>query len=217
MSIYTLNRSGYRYLLLLPITLLLFNAMFYHYATKEIDDVLLKDKFKEVAECLDVLAVSLSAEVAKPTTSCEDSVKRAMEYIDNLYQVYAGAYALVDDELVLISERNYETSIFEPLDYPEFTMMIRDHNLGEIVIGYTPEQQTYRELHLYFRWLTASPETEKYLLVAGVSEYSVTVSVALWVSIGQWVSTAVTFFLQAWLVVLIVRLGDEEDHAAAIK
>jgi len=64
-------------------------------------------------------------------------------------------------------------------------------------------------LHLYYRWMPLySPEHERFLVIGGVSSYSVTKNVSLWVSVGQWVSMIITFALNIWLVLLITRLGN---------
>ncbi|MCL2497686.1 MAG: hypothetical protein FWF06_03620 [Symbiobacteriaceae bacterium] len=211
MSINIYSHKRYRYLLLIPICFLVFNALFFHYATGEIHNALIREKFEEVKECLDVLEATLATRAVEEIATYEVSICNAIEYIDRLYQVYAGAYALKNNELVPITDRFYETSIFEPLDYPEFVRLISEQEHGEIIIGYTPKQQTYRELCLYFKWLTNHPEDGRYLTVAGVSEYSVTVGVALWVSVSQWISTAITFILQVWLIALVARLSHEHE------
>jgi len=206
MNIFTDSKR--KYLLLIPIVVLVFNAVYFQYATKEIKAAMLQEKFVEVKNELNMLAAAVEANPERIWLDYEKNIVDSVEFLDMLYQVYGAAYKLVDGEFSLITERYFETSIFEPLDFPEFIQSILTEESGSIVIGYAPERQNYRELHLYFRWMPIySPQNERYLVIAGVSELSVVTEIPLLVSIGLWVSTAVTFLLNVWLIILLTRLG----------
>ena len=200
-----LKSKKLRFLLLIPLLFLICDAVYWRYATKEIDDSHLREKYVEIVNFVDMLTITVNADVARGRSGYGDGIRDATEFIDNLHQVFAAAYRLEPDgNLLLLTSRTYETSIFEPLDYPSFCEKIQTGDSGEITIGYTPENQAYRELHLYFRWMpTVINAAEKYLVVAGISEHSVTSHMALWVSIGQWVSTIIVFSLIVWLVVML--------------
>jgi hypothetical protein len=155
-----------------------------------------------------MLAAVVDADLNREWFDHERNIQNSMEFLDRLYQVYGSAYKIADGQLVLITERFYETSPFEPLEFPEFWDAIFTQESGSLIIGYTPEGQDYRDLHLYFRWMPLYfPADERYLVIAGVSKDSITSTLALWVSIGQWVSMAITFLINAWLITLLARLG----------
>jgi len=197
-----------KYLMLLPILFLIFNAVFFRFLTNEIQNALLMEKYDEVVNHVNVLSAAADFEAENEWTIAEDNIRVAVEFIDRLYQVYAGAYKLCGNELELITERFYETSIFEPLDYAEFCDTVFTAETGYIVIGYTPEGQTYRELHLYFKWMPSNINSEeRYLVVAGISDYSVTVTISEWISISQWVSMGVTFIIHTALITILVRFS----------
>ena len=209
MAIKFINDRTKRYLILLPAVFLLANAMFFQYATRKIKETMLQEKIVEITDAVDALAAAVDANPDRIWYEHELNIIGSAEYLDSRYQVFCGAYKPIDGELVLITERFYETSIFEPLDYPDFTEAIHRQESGSLIIGYAPENQTYRELHLYFRWMPLySAAGERYLVVAGVSLYSIVTQIPTWISAGQWVSIAVTFALNVWLILMIARLGN---------
>ena len=155
-----------------------------------------------------MLAAVAGEDPAKPWYAHEHNLRESVEYLDNVYQVYAAAYKQVNGKLYLFTKRNFATSILDPMSYPGFVEAIRSRNSGYYVIGYTPDNQTYRDMHLYFRWMPLYADADKrYLVVSGVSRYSVVTQIPIWVSIGQWVSMAVLFALEVWLVIQIKLLG----------
>jgi len=202
-----LNHVYYKYFVMLPVVFLILNALFFAYASREVRNTLFLEKYDEIVTSVDMLAA------VEEKTDCEwfdheKTIRDAAEFMDRYYQVFAGAYKFSDGNLVLISERFYETSPFEPLDYPVFIETVLSHENGNLVIRYTPENQEYRDLHIYFKWMPSFlPPQEQYLVAAGVSKYSITKTVSLWVSVGQWVSTAITFVINTLLIILIARLG----------
>ena len=204
----TQNQKHYRLLPLLPILFLIFNALYFSAVTKETSRVLLEEKYLEVVTAVDMLAAAVEADHEPNWADYGQSTIRSVEYLDRQFQVYAAAFSSDGENFQLLTNRFYETSPFEPFDYPEFNALIHRKESGSIVIGYTPEKQDYRELHIYFRWLPVCYEPEeRYLVVAGVSKYSVTVAISDWVTVGQITSMAVTFILNVTLVLLLARLG----------
>ena len=200
-----LSHRRKKYLIMLPIVFLVINAFYFMHASKEIQKTLLKEKYVEVINAVDMLATAVEA---SPNYDYESNIRDSVEFMDKLYQIYTGAYKLIDGDIVLITDRIYETSSFEPFDYYEFSSIVFEQEDGRLIIGYTPENQTYRELYLYFRWMPVySLPSEQYLVVAGVSQYSITAAVAQWVSIGQLASMAITFIIDTWLIILLVHLG----------
>ena len=200
--------SWMKYFLLVPIIWLLAESMFYRNDIKTIDETLLEEKFVEIKNATDVLAAAVEDTPKMEEVDRERIVISATEYMDNLYQIYGEALKLVDGELVTITYRNFETSVFDPRDYPEFIEDILNNDSGETVIGYTPDNQDFRELHIYFRWMpTFSEKNERYLVLAGVSRYSVVNSIPLRISTRRWISMGVTFVFDATLIMVLGILG----------
>ena len=169
-----------KFLVLMPVIFLILNACYFMYASKEIQNALLREKYDEAVGLVEMLSSAVEANTERIWLDHEQNIRDSVEFMDRLYQVYAGAYKLVDDEPVLITERFYETSIFEPFDFIEFTDAVMTQDSGSLIIGYTPKEHIYRELHLYFKYMPLySPPNERYLVIAGVSKYSVTSAIPL--------------------------------------
>jgi hypothetical protein len=178
------------------------------FASREIQDTVFREKYVEIVNAVDMLAAAVNANHDRIWYDHEQNIRDSVEFLDKLYQIYGGAFKFNGSEIVPITERFYETSPLEPFDFPEFRYAISEQESGGLIIGFTPEDQKHRPVHLYFRWMPSySPPNERYLVVSGVSQYSVTATVNLWVSIGQWISMIVTFIINAWLIMLIARLG----------
>jgi len=178
------------------------------YAVKEIRQTLLKEKYIEVVNIVDMLSAAVEANPERHWSEHEQNIKDSIEYFDTLPQIFAAAYKVIDGELIIFTKRVYETSPLEPLERPEFIEAVFSNEQGSIVIGDTPENQQYRDVYLYYRWMPIySAPNERYLIVTGVSYYSVSSAVPLWVSVGQWVSMGITFAINTGLIILLVRLG----------
>ena len=146
-----LNDSRKKYWILLPVVFLLLNALCFQYAVRKIESAMLRQKLVEVTDAIDMLAAAVEANPDRLWSEHERNICGSAEYLDGLYQIYCAAYKPVDGELTLITTRQFETTVFEPLNYPEFLEAIHTKEAGGLVIGYTPEDQPYRELHLYSR------------------------------------------------------------------
>ena len=172
----------WKYLLLIPVIILVLGAFYNREIMRDFNAALLSEKYISIQHSIDMLGVG-------------DNIVRAVEYLDRLPQVYAEVYKNYE----LISKRTYETSIFTPFAYPEFLTAIETQESGYLVIDYIPDDQTQRGLHIYFRWIG------EYLVVAGVSQYSIVTDIPVMVSVGLWGNMAITFILNTWLIILFKR------------
>ena len=202
------NASRKKYLILLPVVVLLLNSLYFLHATREIQKALLQEKYVEIVNAIDMLGAAVEATPERHWLDHESNIHDSVVFLDSRYQVYGSAYKMVDGQYTIITERFYETSPFTPFEFSAFRDAVATQESGHLIIGYTPENQSFRELHLYFRWMpTYSSTQERFLLVAGVSRYSITANVSLWVSAGQWIGMLVTFVLNVWLIMLLARIG----------
>jgi len=178
------------------------------FATERIKNTLLEEKYFGVINDIEMLGAALEGDQHRARKDHEQNVIAAIEFLDHIYQVYAAAYKFEDGEFKLITSRNYETSIFEPFDFSEFTEAVLTRKNGRLIFGYIPDKQTFRYLHIYF-WRGPSylPPEEQFVLVAGVSEHSIVTKIPFWVALGQCISIFITFVLQVWLIVLLCILG----------
>jgi len=203
-----LGFKRYRFLFLTPILLLVINALYFSAVTKEIDKALLEEKYDEIVLTIDMLSEAVEANPTRLWEEHEHNIVHSVEFLDKQFQIYAEVFKAVGDDLVSITQRYAETSLFEVFSYPMFCTAIASQESGKLSIGYTPQHQDYRELLLYFRWMPLySDPSQRFLVVAGVSHHSVTVSIAEWVTIGQLASMMATFLINIMLVLLLARLS----------
>jgi hypothetical protein len=192
-------KGNQKYLILIPVLFLIINAFFCKYAIREIENNILREKSLDIFHATEMLAIA-----AETSIEYERTIINSVEFLDNLHQVFAAVYKLNNGELILLNDRHFESSIFEPMDYLEFVDTIFKHDYGESIIGYTPDSQVYREMLLFFRWMPLSPsEGTKYLVVTGVSKWSISHNIPVWISAVQWASMLVTFLLNASLIITL--------------
>jgi len=179
-------------ILLLILGLLVMSIFCSWYSEKEVKKALLQEKYTQIVNFVDMLAISANEDN-------EETIIKDTEFIDELNQIYAALYKIQNGEFIILSERNFETSIFEPLDYEEFANAVSSQDSGDVIIGYTPENQSHRDMYIYFKRITAD---ENYLVVAGVSEHSITVSINGWILSGKLTSAFIIFIFFAVIVFL---------------
>ena len=217
MAITFLNHSKKKYLLLLPIVILLLNAFYFQYATKNIEDTILQEKYLETVNHVNMLAAAVEANETRFWLDHEKNIVDSVAFIDRLPLTFAATYKPVNGMHMLISERDDATN-FDPRVYPEFREAVATQDNGKLHVRFTPANGRPRDMYLYFTHMPMySPPEQRYLVVTAVSKYSVISSVPAWVSAGQWVSMIITFFLNMWLIVLVVRLGVVNEQRGADK
>ena len=148
----------------------------------------------------------------------EKNLIASTEYLDKLYRVYAAVYKHYDGQLIKITRRfqdemeGPDDMYFDPFDYPEFVRDIASNDYGGIVVDYRANNNVMHNLHIYYRWMPLySPPDERYLVVAGVSKYSITSKIAHWETGGHWISIVITAIVCLWGVILLIRLGHVHD------
>ena len=215
-----LNLNGkWRFLLLIPLIILIAQSMYFRHVINAVQHDLLMEKYHETQVSVDVLGVMVEACPTMDCKACVIKTIHAVEYIDLLHQVYGAAYRIVDGEPVLLTQRFCEVSQLDPFDYPEFVRAINEYNYGQFKIYYQPSPgDTWRDLYMYFRWMPFDPTSEdRILAIIGVSRYSVVSEISSWVSAGIWISTIVTFLINAFLVGLLARLGHVYENRTGEK
>ena len=213
-----LNDKRKVYLLLLPFVFLIANALYFRWVTSAISDALLTEKYQEVQTELGLFATTMDAFVE--VDSGWDVNRYTHIITDNIFMIdskpmtFAAAYQYSDDALVNVSERHpsYEASPFDPLSYPGFCALIAEQDVGDFKVMFKPEGSDPREMLVHFRWIPTDGSLDgRYLVVVGISKYSISTQIPQWVSVGQWVSMTITFILSVGLAVFALQLGHIYD------
>ena len=212
-----IRETRWKYLLLIPLVCLLLSGANILGSVRKIYEILLDEKHKQIVNFVELLTKNVDGDAKRGREGYVATIREQTEYIDRMLQIYAAAYRLQGDKLILITDRHFETSAFEPLDFPGLVEAVTrpGADKGGFVAGYMPEGQGYRELRLYYRWMPTVPDvSERYLVLAGVSEYSIASEMALRFSVGQWANMMLTFVLNVCLILFFLRLRAErgKDH-----
>jgi len=91
-----LNNRKRKYLTILPFVFLILNAFYYMHASDEIQNTLLQEKYEEITNAVDMLAAAVEANPERVWQEHEHNIRDSVEFMDQLYQLYAGAYKLID-------------------------------------------------------------------------------------------------------------------------
>ena len=194
--------------LLLTVLVLIGLSYYNLYSVRVIKSAQLEEKYVEIKNIIDTVAAAINADPGTDWTYHERNVIAHTESIDRLDQVYAAAYKYDGVTPVLITAREYETSPLDPFDFPESDVMFTGEESGRFLIRYKPAYQSARDMHLYYRWMPSySAPYEKYLVIGGVTEYSIQTQIPTIFTIGQWIGTVIITLLFFVFVFIDLTLG----------
>jgi len=164
-------------------------------------NLLLREKFVAIHNMVDAIEASVNVESEADVETLLVHSLSSVAYIDGLPYVYAAAFTVQDDNLLLLSERDNATD-FNPLEYADFINATSNNHVGELVIGFTPEGLPYRDLLMYYKWM---PTELPYLIVIGVSKYSVTTQIPAVMNMNLWIMLFVTLTAMLWSCYIVIR------------
>jgi len=205
-----------RYLILLPLIFLLLNAVYYQYMMKEVTNRLLQEKFNQIAADVDILGQTIDEFVNTDQDwgvyDYTDNICKVVASIGTLPHTIADVYRENRYGLARLSQRAPDQESFDPRAYVQFNSAIAKQEQGRLILNFSANNQKPMQMYLYFRWVPTGPQLDnRFLVVVAVSLQSITTPMALWISVGQWVSMAITFILEAWLVLLVTNFRLTEN------
>ena len=204
-----------KYFVWISVVLLIPLVFYFYFVTDEINTALLNENIVKIRDEINLLAAAVEADPDLHWTEHEKNIIAYVEDLDAINQVVAAVY---DNDLILQTERYALTSPFEPLEYPEFVTAIRTNTQGMLTIGYTPLDQAYRDLHIFYRWMPSyAPPEEQYLVFGGVSKFTVVSEVQKFVLFGLWGSLTINFLMNVLYLVLFVRDKGERKEDNEVK
>ena len=175
--------------------------------TSATQENLLDNKFEEVKNELGMIAAAVNADPADPWHSHEDNILHFMAFLDAKPLTFAAAYMPEGTDLKLLTERDNATN-FDPREFDVFTDAVRENDMGSLVIGFTPTNGGYRDMHLYYMWVPDySAPHERYLLVAAVSRFSITIKLGRWITIANLAGVIFNFLLCCYNIFYKTSLG----------
>ena len=184
----TVLNSKVRYLLVIvPILVITLFALAYQNLSVKIEESLLREKFVEKQQSVELLAAQIDAYVETPAYQngygrFELILSAGLAKVDAQAFTYA---ALYDEALDNVSARTPSySSAFEPVLNTEFSSVVFDNESGTYIMVYAPEDGEPRDMHIYYRWIpTGTNHADRYLAIVAVSKYSIesTLPAAVWI------------------------------------
>ena len=195
-------------IIVIALIFLICNSYYNLWSVRAIKKTQLEEKYIEIKNIIDTVAAAVNADAETPWQYHERNIISHTENIDCLPQVFAAAYRYDGQDYEIITNRTFETSVLNPFDYEESGVVFGEAESGRFEIGYTPTYQNYRVMQIYYRWMPSyTGPNEKYLMMGGVTEYSIQTSIPLLHSIGQWISTVIVTLLFLTFMFLDTTLG----------
>ena len=197
-----IRNSGVKaWLLLIPVLVMAVIYGSIRIGENVVEGLLLREKFVSIHTMVDAIEWSVNVESPVAVEDLLGHSLASIARIDIEPFVYAAAFTVTDEGLLLLSERDDMTD-FDPRHYTAFTDAIRDNTSGELTIGFTPEGMPYRDLLMYYKWM---PTDLPYLIVIGVSKYSITTQVPVVMNMSLWLMVIVTFITMLFMWYIIIR------------
>jgi hypothetical protein len=201
---------------LVPLVILLGLAFVFWHAEGAIYEAQLEGKRVEIWNEVNMLAAGMDANPGKAWHEHESNLQAMVAYLDSQPLTFAAAYRPSVRGPQLITNRDNATN-FDPLSEPLFLAEMEAADMqrksfGWVSIGFTPDigatAGVYRDMHVYWRRMPVYAEPDQqYLVVSAVSKHSVSVQIAQWIRITPLISIVVTFMLNIWVAVMLIRLG----------
>ena len=202
-----LNHRILRYLLILPTILLIAHGVFSLRLDEEIEREILREKFLEKVQDLDMMYTIINDFAEQNDDGAyESAIVSAVSSLDAVPLTFAAAY---DSLLSPVSRRTKSYgAAFDPFAYPEFAEAVMANNSGTYTVSFLPAGEPVRDVLLCYRWLPdAAPDAERYLAVIGISRFSVSTPIALWVAYGNIVLSAITAFCNYFMIALLLSVS----------
>ena len=132
----------------------------------------------------------------------------SVSILDNDRMTFGAVYKYnEDDGFVLLSNRtsSYENSYFDPLLSDEFIDDVL-HNTDSrngchsIIIPFKPKMSPNRDMYVSYRWIPSYKMYNSYLVVTGISKYSLNISIP----IIYYISSVVKFIFTGLICIFIL-------------
>jgi len=204
-TVYKLKIIKQKYLIVIPIIILILGVFFFQNLIHEVENALFEEEYIKVTNIIDLIGSCLEADPSRYWQEHEQNVIHSIEFIHELTGVYGVAYAYNEGVLTPLTTA-FEVSVFDLMDYEELVDIMSAQETGSFKIENVFDGESKRDIYFYFRWTPIySPVWERYLLVAGVSRYSISEYVINWMLYSVWGFVALTFVVNVASVAMYIK------------
>ena len=211
------NHKYFRYVVLLPLVIMVIASVYFSRVTAEINEALMDEKRlekqMEVDLICDQIDTFLSFDNDWGVYDYEAVIAHSLALLDSQAYTFAALYS---NDLINVSDRTPSyISFFDPLDDVIFKDIVQSTDRGTHVLVYEPTDDVARDMYIYYRWIPTDESLGgRYLAVIAVSQFSITNNIESWVGMGAVVLIAVVTILNMVSVALLIYLGHifEQRH-----
>jgi len=188
---------------------MIISAAFFGKLNQAMESNLINEKFAEKKLAVSLMAnhtdqfIALDQDWESEYEYYKQSLVFDMEALDQAYMTYAVVF---DQNLNPLSKQTNYMGGFDPLIYASFIQAIHDNNMGDMVVNFTPELGTARDVYLHYRWIPTGDYKDKFLVVVAISKYTVITQADGWFKAGSVALIAVTAILNIGMVAIITWL-----------
>ena len=130
-----------------------------------------------------------------------------MEALDKQYMTYAVVF---DENLNPLSGKTSYMGGFDPLIYARFIHAIRDNDMGDMVIPFTPKVGALSDIYLHYRWIPTGDYKDKFLVVVAINKFTVMTPIDGWFRAGSVALISVTALFNIVMVGVVTWFVQEK-------
>ena len=172
-----------KYSLLVSLLILIAFTCYFYFALQHMHNVLLSEKFIdkkfEINLICDQADRLVKADKNWDTYDYKTFLSDLVTHIDSQPSIYAEMF---DKDFYGVSLRIYETEPFDPWEHDSLAEAIRIKDRGEMSVSIKGENWPQ---HFYWRWVPTDKSLQnRFLVIVGASNFSVSSSIECWVIYG---------------------------------
>ena len=208
-----------KYLLVVAIIILVGFGLFFSYAFRAHEQVLIRQMAYEKQQDVELLGGLVDKFVETTGSRSPEFLIFIIEFIE---QNYHSTFAqLFDEDLNPMVEQSPGVGggkKHNPLNYPEFIEAVTNNEHGNLVYTYETPQAGLREVYMTFRWVPSDIElSSRHLIAVGISKYTISAQLDTMVMYGAVTLTVIAGVFILGSAILIVKLGYIYDQRTGEK
>jgi len=207
--------SWKKYILLLPLLVLGGFCIYFPIAQESTETLLVQELALERQQSIGTICSVINNFIAKNPEwdGCEETLVSIIEYIDQNYKTtFAQVYDHDLNALTKVSPGARGGQKHDPLNYSQFISAVTaarsGSGQGDLVYWYENPEAGGRDVYISFRWVPMSRDvSERYLVVLGVSKYSINSNINSGLQKGAIALIFTTSVIVIMSIVMLTKLG----------
>jgi len=201
-----------KWLLLIPFLLIIGLIYVTTWAENTIEQLMFQEKCVEAQDMINTFcAMAEKTTDQMPESFWSDTLRIGIERFDELPFVYGALFTIQGDGLKLLSYRTIESegyvTPFDASAFPSFLELVATQKSGHIILPVDHTQLGLHEMYVYFKHVPAPSKNNEqdYVLVSGVSKYSVITEIPKILVISEWAMLIVLMLTIFFMFYVMIR------------